>query len=117
MNQPVRGPLVLIIASIFLLFAIVAYLVGDAESNNQRHVAILRETDILRGQNERSIADRAALHEQTTRFATSRTELYRQKKVTIELLRRLDELTTEVAAQRSRCENCDHSRKEQAEHK
>ena len=91
----------LIIASVFMLFAIVAYLVGDAESNNQRHEAILREQDILRGQNEQSIADRAALHEQTERFAANRTELCRQKKVTVELQRRLDELTAEVATQRS----------------
>jgi hypothetical protein len=117
MNQSKRGPAVLIVAGIFLLFAIVAYLVGDAESNNERHAAILRETNILRVQNEQSIADRAALHEQTTRFAASRTELCRQKKVTVELLRRLDELTTEVAAQRGRLANFDRTRKDQAEHK
>jgi hypothetical protein len=117
MNQSKRGPAILIVAGMFLLFAIVAYLVGDAESNNERHAAILRETDILRVQNEQSIADRAALHEQTTRFAASRAELCRQKKVTVELLRRVDDLTAEVAAQRTRVENCDCSRKEQADHK
>jgi hypothetical protein len=117
MIQSKRGPAVLIIAGIFFLFAIVAYLIGDAEGNNQRHEAVLREQNILRDQNERSVADRAALHEQTERFAASRTEICRQKKVTVELLRRLDELTAEVAAQRGRIENCDRSRKEQADHK
>jgi uncharacterized protein HemX len=117
MNQAKRGPAVLITAAVFMLFAIVAYLVGDAEGNNQRHEAILREQNVLRDQDEQSIADRAALHEQDSRFAASRTEICRQKKVTVDLQRRLDEVIAEVAVLRGRLEDFDRSRNEQTDHK
>jgi hypothetical protein len=151
MNKSVRGPFILSIAAVFMLFAIVAYLIGDAESNTRRHEASLRDQTILddqtvlRIQNERSIADRAVLHGQTTSLSASRAEMFRQnersvadravlheqtstlsasnvellrlKRVTDELSRRFDQLTAEVAALSGRFENVDRSRKEQVDHK
>ena len=117
MNPAIRGPLVLTAAVVFMLFTIVAYLVGDAESNNERHAAILREQNVIRRQNESSIADRAALREQTERFALTRTEVCRQKKLCEAMQRRLDELAAEIAVLRSRCESSDRARKEQPDHK
>jgi hypothetical protein len=96
MNQSHHQPLPLIIAGMLLVFAVVANQIADAESNTQRHEACLRDRSILREQNDQWMADRAALHEQTARLNESRSELERHRMLTFELLRRLDELTSQV---------------------
>ncbi len=116
MKQSTRGPVVLTFAGFLMVSAILAYLLGDVEANRERREAILRDRRILHDQNERLIADRAVLNEQATTLSACQTELCRQKKVTVELLRRLDELIKEVAVLRGRSEDCDRSRKKQAEH-
>jgi hypothetical protein len=108
MKQSQRQSLPLKIAGVLLLFAVVANQIGDAETNAQRHEAILRDRNIVREQNERSIADRAALREQTARLHESRSELERQRVLTFELLRRLDELTLHVPALRGQFEDFKH---------
>ena len=102
MNQSHHQPFPLIIAGALLVFAVVANQIGDAESNSQRREANLRDCGLLREQNKKWMADRTALHEQTARLNESRSELECHRVLTFELLRRLDELSSQVPASISR---------------
>jgi hypothetical protein len=114
MNQTNRHSFLLTIAGVLLLFAIVAYLIGEAESNNVRHEAVLRDQAVFRDQNERAIADGVALHAETAKLDLSRINFRRQQDLLFESLRRIEALTRDVSALRDKIQRAEPARKEQA---
>ena len=98
MNRTSRGPILLTLAGVFLLFALIAYLISDAEYNQARHEAALRQQEELRRQNQVSIADRAELH-------------LRQDTI-MESLKRLEELNRQIEAIRAQIEKLKRDRDE-----
>jgi hypothetical protein len=106
-----RRPLLLVLATALLVCAVAAYLIGDAQVNTQRQGEALRDEKIVRDQNERSIADRAVMHNQAAKLSEHQNELTRHNLLTLELQRRLDELTGQVSALRGQLEKFESSRK------
>ena len=79
MTQPYRGPIVLTLAGIMLFCAVVAYLLGDLESNARRQEAALVDQELLRDYRLWSIEIHAQLDHQRatiteTRSAARRTD-------------------------------------------
>lgn len=72
MNRIHRSRVLLTVAGVLSFFALVAYLISDAEYNQTRHEAALRQQELLRHENEQSIADRAVLHVQFERSIADR---------------------------------------------
>ncbi len=84
MNRTNRGPILLTLAGVLLLFVLVVYLINDAEYNQARHEAALHQRELQRRENERSVADRAELH--------------RRQNMIIESLKRLEAWEAEISA-------------------
>jgi flagellar biosynthesis chaperone FliJ len=90
MTQPYRGPLVLTLAGILLFCAVVAYLIGDLESNARRQEAALVDQELLRDYRRWSTEFHAQLDHQRAAISETRKRLD-------ELTRRLGTMNDELA--------------------
>ena len=100
MTRPYRGQMVLTLAGVLLLCAVVAYLIGDLESNARRQEAALVDQEILRDYRIWS----TEIH----------TQLDRQRATITETRRRLDELIRRFEAMHDELEKLKGSRVRQA---
>ncbi len=75
MNRFDRRPLLLFAASLSLITAVVAYLIRDVESNNQRREAVLSNRKALDEQSRQSIAELRARATEIQATTQDRTEL------------------------------------------
>jgi hypothetical protein len=100
MTQPYRGPLVLTLAGILLFCAVVAYLIGDLESNARRQEASLIDQELLRDHRVWS----TAIH----------VQLDHQRATITETRRRLDDLTRRLGAMHDELETLKGTRTRQA---
>jgi hypothetical protein len=102
MKQVDRGPILLTVAAVLLLFAVGADLIGDAKANAQRQEALLRDQELLRDQNAWTIEIRA--------------ELDRQRAMILDSRRRLDHLVNQFRTMHEQFEKWQISRPETARH-
>lgn len=96
MSQAYRGPMLLTVAGLLLVFAVAAYLIGDLQSNARRHESVLLEQELLRDSRAWSIEVHA--------------ELEHQRAAITETRRRLDDLTRRLATVHADLEKLKNSR-------
>jgi ABC-type bacteriocin/lantibiotic exporter with double-glycine peptidase domain len=94
-NRADRGPLLLIVAGVFLLLAVVAFLISDAEDRFQRSEATSRSLEALRVQTQRSIVELKALQEESDLTNRARADLDAQQQSILNSLARIEKLLTE----------------------
>jgi hypothetical protein len=95
-NRVDRGPLLLILAGIFLLLTVVAYLIHEAEESRRRKEADLYGREALRVQRQQAIEDRRSYQAENDRMNKERAELHSQQDAIIKTLKRIEE-TLEAA--------------------
>ena len=97
MNRVDRGPLLLIVAGVFLLLTVVAYLISDAEDRFQRRKAALRDRQALYAQAQRSMVELKALQEESDRTNRARADLNAQQQSILKSLGRIETMLEERA--------------------
>jgi hypothetical protein len=103
MTQPIRGPMALTLAGILLVCAVVAYLIGDLESNARRQEAALLDQELL--------------HDYRVWSTEIHAQLDHQRATIFETRRRLDDLTRRLGAMNDELEKLKGSGIRQTPHR